>query len=57
MVGHWVLELRVELWTVNARVIVKEEDGCVGLKLKGGLDWMVSLANQLPGGRRNVRDA
>lgn len=57
MFGFRVLELRVELCTAHGRVVIKEKDGCVGLELKGGLDWTVSLENQLPGGLQCIRGA
>lgn len=41
MTGSQVLEL----WTARGRVVVKEKDECVGLELRGGLDWTVSLEN------------
>lgn len=29
----------------RGRVVVKQKDECVGLELRGGLDWTVSLEN------------
>ena len=57
MFGSRVLELKVELCTAHGRVVIKEKDGCVGLELKGGLDWTVSSENQLQGGLQSIRDA
>ena len=45
-----VSEMLVDNWlsgsgAARGRVVVKQKDECVGLELRGGLDWTVSLEN------------